>query len=223
MAERKETPADILAAEAPPDEHFEIPPHFNPDESADGSRAVRAMLAEHKRLLDKHSNLMWADRSKVKAPNGYVIPTDKRNKRSGFDGRLPYMGPYLDYYVQNRKVFHGKQKVVPLSEVPVDAVDKKGVPIKLREMVQFSLELMDEQILAADQLRCKVCVEFRGEDQIALMAHFRRRHPKELDALVAGIEALQAEAQAEAEFAQAAVETPDAARTKKRQVFRAST
>ena len=200
------SPAESLSVDAPPDVEFEIAPHFNPDESASPERAVRAILAEHKALLDAHANLAWTDRMQVKAPNGFIIPTDKRVKKSGFDGRLAYMGPYAKvYYVQNRKIFLGKQKQIALSEVPQDAKIRERntegqwveVLIHPRELVGLALAIMDQQLLASDPFRCKVCIDFRAESQIALMAHFRLKHPKELDDLVDGIEKLRLEAEEE--------------------------
>lgn len=211
MADREESLAEVEG-------EFEIPPHFNPDESADGSRAVRAMLKDHKKLLDEHANLAWDDRMEVRAPNGHVIPTDKRVKKSGFDGRLAYMGPYLGYWVQNRKVFQGRQRIVTLAEVPEILKDKKGEPVQVRALVKLALEIMDQQILASDSLRCKVCIDFRGEDQIDLMAHFRSKHPKELDELVVGIEKLRAEAEED----EAPKPPPPPAGKPKRQSFRAA-
>jgi hypothetical protein len=213
------SPEDALAADIPPSEQFDVAPHFTPDESADGSRAVREMLKGYKAIVDQQ-HLAWGDedRDSLRSPHGFRIAKDKRVKLSGFDGRLPYKGPYLNYWIQNRKIFRGRIKVVTLAEVPETAKDRAGEVVELRKLISFALQVSDQEILAADPLRCKVCVDFRARTEIELMAHWRRKHPQELEQLVAGIEAIQAnEAEDEDE-----PPPPKPAPGKKRQVFRAS-
>jgi len=176
------------------------------------------MLRDHKKLIDQQ-HLVWEDRDALRSPHGFRIAKDKRVKQSGFDARLPYKGPYLNYWIQNRKIFRGKIRIVTLAEVPEVAKDKAGEVVKLRELVQFAMQMSDQEILAADPMRCKVCIDFKARSEIELMAHWKRQHPKELDELVAGIEAIQAAEQDEDE---APVRQAPAAPPKKRQVFRAS-
>lgn len=159
--------------------------------------AVRDMLGEQRELLDKQPK-MWAKRNSVRTPVGKIVMRDKLN-RSGFDDRLAFMGPFLGYWIQNRKIWKGKNQVVRLGDIPEVAFDKKGEKVELRKLVAKALAVFDADILASDRLRCKVCVEFRAQNDIELMAHFSKRHPEELAQLTEGIEKMRAEEEAQEE------------------------
>jgi hypothetical protein len=220
---------------------FEVPPH-QPEgvgQLASVGSAVREMLSEERKKSET-LNMVWneKDRLALRAGSGKPIPRDKRDKDSGFDKRLPSMGPYggkSGYWVQNRRIFLGRKKLVELAEVP----EKMSFPEKrfpkgtvleagtedVRKEVRKALEGMDEKACAADKLICRVCIEkhdwrifFRGRSDIDLLAHMLELHPKESKDLAEGMKKIREE-EAEAELAPP---LPVPAADRPRQNFRAA-
>lgn len=188
-------------------EDFEVAPHKPEGMEAFGARAVSEMLAKE-RQKSRKSVLMWdeARRAELRSGNDLAIPTDKRD-RSGFDRRLPFKGIIINgaivYAVQNRKIYKGGKRQISLKDVPEKIeIPEKRYPkgevlpagtIKAREEIKGMLVVGDQEILDNDPMRCKVCIEFQARSDLDLMAHYRKKHPKELDELVEGLEKIRAE------------------------------
>lgn len=155
--------------------------------------AVQEMLGEQRELLDKQPKV-WKDRNAVRTPVGKPVMKDKLN-RSGFDARLAWIGGtgFCGYFIQNRKIWKGKTQVVKLADVPEVGFDRKGEKIELRKLIAKALAVFDQDLLASDKLRCKVCIEFRGSTVMELMAHFSKMHPTELAQLTEGMERMRQE------------------------------
>lgn len=221
--------SDVAGAVGASADEFEVAPHRPAGvETYSRKNAVKQMLADARKISDvTHHIYDEGDRPMLRSGNDLMIPTDRRNKRSGFDRRLAYKGPYFGYFIQNRKIYKGGTHVVQLSDVPEEVTDTKqteGYPkqtVELRKMIAFALSVSDQEALQADPLRCKVCIEFRGDSDMDLMVHFREDHPAELDELVAGVKKMRAERLAEEE-AEANRPPAPAPQKPKRQTFRAA-
>jgi hypothetical protein len=187
-----------------PSDAFEVAPHAPAGiESFGKKNAVTAMLAaERAKQAQTHYGWAESERKNLRTGNNLPIPEDKRDKTSGFDRRLPYRGPYLGYYVQNMKIFKGMTQQVKLKDVPETLMTPRRKmghevyepeEVHVRAMVAFALDSNQEEILIADPLRCKICIEHKAPSEISLMAHFRKAHPTELDQLVDGMTRMEAE------------------------------
>ena len=184
---------------------------WDQDETRVRRSAVRQMLTEQRELLDQQVKT-WDNRDKVRTPVGRPVMKDKLRK-SGFDSRLAYMGPFLGYWIQNRQIWKGQTQRVKLADVPEIAFDDKGVKVELRRIVKRAFQVFDQDIVASDRLRCPFCIEFRAVSDMEKMAHVAKRHPEELNEYAEGCEKNRAEVEAEEE------EIPQAPPPKPRQTY----